>query len=224
MSSSRRLPANPSLNDPRIRKTAEEKEEEESMKRIFDLVPRRKRSLRKHEKQDSPDFSKVPRRQRTAYTYTKTPPKWLIRVMKDMKIVDDDPKLIIEKTLDLNDFDPLQNRLSIPFDSLISKDFLTCHESRILGDEDINNDGRMGVGAMLVDQRTEQWNVVLKKCVLKTDSGTSLGSFVLSGEWSDVVKANGLRDDDNIGLWSFRRNGILFFALDFAGDSIDFLE
>lgn len=217
---------NTSLNDPRkkkIKKKTPEQREAEFMWRVFDLVPRRKRSLRVHEKH--PDFSKVPRRTRTPYTYTKTPPKWIIRVMKDMKILDDnDPKLIIEKALDLNDFDPLQNRLSIPFESLITKDFLNCHESRIIGDEYVNNDGKIGVGAILVDQKTVQWYVSLKKCLVTNDSGESLESFLLGGEWSNIVKANGLRDDDNIGLWCFRRNGILYLALDFAGDAIDFLE
>ncbi|VVA90138.1 unnamed protein product [Arabis nemorensis] len=218
---------NTSLYDQRkkkIQKKTPEQREAEFMWRVFDLVPRRKRSLRVHQKH--PDYSKVPRRTRTPSTYTKTPPKWIIRVMKDMKILDDDdPKLIIEKALDLNDFDPLQNRLSIPFESLITKDFLNCDESRIIGDEGINNDGKIGVGAILVDQRTEQWNVVLKKCVVNNDSaGTSLESYVLGGEWSNIVKANGLRDDDNIGLWCFRGSGILFLALDFAGDAVDLLE
>ncbi|ESQ49671.1 hypothetical protein EUTSA_v10022269mg [Eutrema salsugineum] len=75
--------------------------------------------------------------------------------------------LLIEKTLDENDVDPSQNRLLIPFKILKRHDFLTSDEMKILGDDSINNEGRMGVGAFLVDQRTSQWNVVLKKCVLK---------------------------------------------------------
>ena len=80
------------------------------------------------------------------------------------------------------------------------------------------------MAACLVDQRNKQWKMVLKKWVRVSDSGKVLQSFLLSGAWSDVVEANGLRDGDNISLWSFRLNGFLFFALDFAGDSINFLE
>ncbi|CAH2038799.1 unnamed protein product [Thlaspi arvense] len=214
------LPANASLNHQRVPKTAEE-EEEETMKRIFDLVPRRRRSHR-GPKKETPVFSRVPIKKRIADTYTTTP-KWLLRLKKEMKIADD-PMLILEKTLELDDVDPRENRLLVPFESLKRSDFLTSDELNILGDESINNDGRMGVGAFLVDQRTKQWSVVLKKWVLTTETGEISRSLLLSGEWKDVIEANGLRDDDNISLWSFRRHGILFFALDFAGDAIDFLE
>ncbi|ESQ36324.1 hypothetical protein EUTSA_v10009348mg [Eutrema salsugineum] len=219
------LQANASSNNQRIprRRTAEEEEEEEMMRRIFDLVPRRIRSIQKRSKEEPPpDFSKVTRRKRSVYTYT-IRPKWILRLKIGMKL-DEKPVLLIEKTLDENDVDPSQNRLLIPFKILKRHDFLTADEFKILGDDNIYNEGRMGVAAILVDQRTKQWRVVLKKCVLKTVTGRRRRCLLLSGEWSNVVEANSLRDDDNISLWSFSRDGILFFALDFAGDAVDFSD
>ncbi|CAN7039262.1 unnamed protein product [Brassica oleracea var. botrytis] len=215
-------------NLPGFSKTAKDKEEEESMRRIFHLFPKRKRSLRSppNKKHSPPPLSKLPIKKRTVYQYTTTTtktPQWIRRLKKDMNIADD-PFLLAEKPLDLDDVDPDQNRLSIPFQSLKRNDFLTCDEGVILGDERVNNDGRIGVAACLVDQRNKQWKMVLKKWVRVSDSGKVLQSFLLSGAWSDVVEANGLRDGDNISLWSFRLNGFLFFAPDFAGDSINFLE
>ncbi|KAG2267233.1 hypothetical protein Bca4012_038472 [Brassica carinata] len=209
-------------NLPGFSKTVKDEEEEKSMRRIFHLVPKRKRSLRGLPKKHSVS-SKLPIKKRPVL-YTTTPPKWIHRLKKDMNIVDD-PILIAGKPLDLNDVDPDQNRLSIPFQTLQRNDFLTPDEGRIPGDEGVNNDGGIGVPAFLVDQRTKQWKMVLKKWVRMCDSGkVVLQSFLLSGEWSDVVEANGLKEEDNISLWSFRLNGFLFFALDFAGDSIDFLK
>lgn len=219
------------LNEATIIKTVRQleeekrrKKEEERMKRIFDLVPRRRRSLRRRPKPkpQSRKLPKDPRKRLPVYTCISTP-KWLLRVLKDMKI-DTDPMMIIQKPLDLNDIDPSQNRLSIPFDTITCNNFVNSDEIKILGDDDLNNEGQMGVAAFLVDQRTKQWHVVLKKGLLKTVSGTRFMGFLLGGEWSQIVKANRLLDEDNITLWSFRRNGILFFALDFAGDSIDFTE
>ncbi|CAN8295387.1 unnamed protein product [Cochlearia groenlandica] len=199
------------------------KKEERRMKRIFELVPRKKRSQLRPT-QHSPDLSNTKSKNITVYTNTATP-KWLLRLMKDMNTTtttEDDPILVTQKPLDLNDVDPIQNNLTIPFSSLLRNDFLTFQECQIT--ENIHNDETMGVGAIIVDQRTKQWTVVLKKRVVKGDSWVSSRSYLLGGEWSDIVKANSLRDDDNISLWSFRRRGILFFALDFAGDAVDFFE
>ncbi|CAG7891048.1 unnamed protein product, partial [Brassica rapa] len=38
-------------------------------------------------------------------------------------------------------------------------------------------------------------------------------NYALVCGWNDVVKANGLKDGDNISLWSFRCRGVLCFAL-----------
>lgn len=125
----------------------------------------------------------------------------------------DDPRLIIEKTLDSNDVDPRQNRLSVPINSVIQNDFLTLDEARLIDDDDITNQGKLGVGAFLVDQLTKKWNVGLKQWFMTTESRSSYWSFVLRGEWSNVVETNGLKEGDNISLWSFRSSEILCFAL-----------
>ncbi|XP_010457706.1 PREDICTED: B3 domain-containing protein At1g05920-like [Camelina sativa] len=163
-------------------------------------------------------LSNVPRRRRTTYEYvppqtiTNTPPEWLVQVMSRMEGTHD-PKLIIEKTLDLNDVDPCQNRLSIPINNVIQNDFLTLDEARMIDDDDITNEGNMCVGAFLVDQRTKKWNVGFKQWFMTTSSGSSYWSFVLRGEWSNVVETNGLKQGDKISLWSFRSSEILCFAL-----------
>lgn len=125
----------------------------------------------------------------------------------------DDPRLIIEKTLDSNDVDSRQNRLSVPINSVIQNDFLTLDEARLIDDDDITNQGKLGVGAFLVDQLTKKWNVGLKQWFMTTESRSSYWSFVLRGEWSNVVETNGLKEGDNISLWSFRSSEILCFAL-----------
>ncbi|KAL1200352.1 B3 domain-containing protein [Cardamine amara subsp. amara] len=245
-----------------------EEREKRVMQRIFDHIPRRKRtpySYRRNTRnggakrfafvpkktvQEDKDvilkriLSNVPRKKRTTdyeYVPPKDPPQarpkpspkplqespkppsrprqiitpeWLIQVMRGMDGAEDPKLIILEKTLDVNDVDSHQNRLSIPINSVIQNDFLTLDESRIIDDDDITtNQGKMGVGAFLVDQRTIQWSVGFKQWFMKTKSGRSYWSFVLRGEWSDAVIANGLKAGDKISLWSFRCRGILFFAL-----------
>ncbi|EOA39043.1 hypothetical protein CARUB_v10011639mg [Capsella rubella] len=182
---------------------------QEILDRIFDHVPRRKRTcyefLRKDTEQHLPSVPQedkdailkrnIPKGRKTTSCEDKTPPEWLAQVMSRMKGAGD-PKLIIEKTLDLNDVDPLLNRLSIPISDVIQNDFLTLDESRMIDDDDITNQGNMGVAAYM-----------------KTSSGRSYWSFVLRGEWSNAVETNGLKQGDNISLWSFRSSEILCFAL-----------
>ncbi|CAH8261803.1 unnamed protein product [Arabidopsis lyrata] len=92
-------------------------------------------------------------------------PEWLVKVMRDMKEVKD-AKLIFEKTLFVTDVNPTQNRLSMPFNNLIRNDFLTSVESIIIN-EDINNNKKIGVGVILVDQRSEKWGVRKRKLELQ---------------------------------------------------------
>ncbi|KAL9305161.1 B3 domain-containing protein [Arabidopsis thaliana] len=206
-------------------------------KRIFDHVPRGTREPHAYLRNDPapqvasvpksvPEekdvildriLSNVPRRKKTT-SYEFVPPKhpqepqWLLQVMSRMNGAGD-PKLIIEKTLDSNDVDPRQNRLSIPINSVIQNDFLTLDESRLIDEDEITNEGNMGVAAFLVDQLTKKWNMGFKQWFMTTDSGSSYWSFVLRGEWSNIVETNGLKEGDKISLWSFRSNEILCFAL-----------
>ncbi|KAG7583293.1 B3 DNA binding domain [Arabidopsis suecica] len=145
-------------------------------------------------------------------------PEWLVKVMSDMKEAKD-AKLIFEKTLFVTDVNPTQNRLSMPFNNLLRNNFLTSVESRII-DKDINNDKKIGVGAILVDQRSEKWGVMLKRWEMKKESGKGSWNYNLICGWNDVVEANGLKDGDNISLWSFRCCGILCFAMEQSSSSL----
>ncbi|KAG7583317.1 B3 DNA binding domain [Arabidopsis suecica] len=145
-------------------------------------------------------------------------PEWLVKVMSDMKEAKD-AKLIFEKTLFVTDVNPTQNRLSMPFNNLLRNDFLTSVESRII-DKDINNDKKIGVGAILVDQRCEKWGVMLKRWEMKKESGKGSWNYNLICGWNDIVEANGLKDGDNISLWSFRCCGVLCFAMEQSSSSL----
>ncbi|KAJ4866968.1 putative B3 domain-containing protein [Raphanus sativus] len=137
----------------------------------------------------------------------KDTPDWMVQLMRSMKGGAQDAKLIFEKTLFETDVKPSQSRLSIPFNKLIRDDFLTAVESRII-EEDINNKEKMGLGALLVDQGVKKWGVFLKRWEMNGS-----WNYALVCGWNDVVKANGLKDGDNISLWSFRCQGVLCFAL-----------
>ncbi|CAH8261736.1 unnamed protein product [Arabidopsis lyrata] len=145
-------------------------------------------------------------------------PEWLVKVMRDMKEAKD-AKLIFEKTLFVTDVNPTQNRLSMPFNNLLRNDFLTPVESRIIN-EDINNNKKIGVGAILVDQRCEKWGVMLKRWEMKKESGKGSWNYNLICGWNDVVEANGLKEGDNISLWSFRCCEILCFAMEQSSSSL----
>ncbi|KAG7626491.1 putative B3 domain-containing protein [Arabidopsis thaliana] len=145
-------------------------------------------------------------------------PKWLVKVMRDMKEAKD-AKLIFEKTLFVTDINPTQNRLSMPFNNLLQNDFLTSVESRIIK-EDINNNKKIGVGAILVDQRSVKWGVMLKRWELKKESGKGSWNYNLICGWNDVVEANGLKEGDNISVWSFRCRGVLCFAMEQSSSSL----
>ncbi|KAL1194245.1 putative B3 domain-containing protein [Cardamine amara subsp. amara] len=145
-------------------------------------------------------------------------PEWLVQIMRDMKGAED-AKLIFEKTLFTTDVNPTQNRLSMPFNNLLRSDFLAPVESRIIN-EDINNNKKIGVGAILVDQRCEKWGVMLKRWEMKKERGKGSWNYNLICGWNDVVKANGLKDGDDISLWSFRCCGLLCFAMEQSSSSL----
>ncbi|KAG5391292.1 hypothetical protein IGI04_032833, partial [Brassica rapa subsp. trilocularis] len=84
------------------------------------------------------------------------------------------------------DVKPSQSRLSIPFHKLIQK---WC------------------LGVVLVDQGAKKWGMFLRRWEMNGS-----WNYALVCGWNDVVKANGLKDGDNISLWSFRCRGVLCFA------------
>ncbi|VVA90135.1 unnamed protein product [Arabis nemorensis] len=100
----------------------------------------------------------------------------------------------------------------MPFNHLIRNDFLTPVESQII-EEDIKNDNKTGVGAILVDQMSKKYGVMLKRWEMKKETGRGSWNYSLTCGWNDVVKANGLKANDYVSVWSFRCRGVLCFAL-----------
>ncbi|XP_024010305.1 B3 domain-containing protein At3g25182 [Eutrema salsugineum] len=145
-------------------------------------------------------------------------PEWLTLLMKDTNetVVKwgerTDLRLIFERTLFKTDVNPGESRLSMPFNELIQKDFLTPVEFGII-EEDINSDKKMGIGAILIDQQNVKWGVMLKRWEMKKDSGRGSWNYALTCGWNEIVKANGLKQGDDISIWSFRWGGLLCFAL-----------
>ncbi|VVA99373.1 unnamed protein product [Arabis nemorensis] len=137
-------------------------------------------------------------------------PEWLTQLMRYINGAD--LRLIFERSLFKTDVNPKESRLSMPFNELIKKDFLTPVELRII-EEDINNDKKMGVGAILFDQEKVKWGVMLKRWEMKKDSGNGSWNYALTCGWNDIVKANGLKLKDRISIWSFRWGRLLCFAL-----------
>ncbi|KFK34791.1 hypothetical protein AALP_AA5G193700 [Arabis alpina] len=140
----------------------------------------------------------------------KETPKWLVQLMETMKGAD--LKLIFERTLYKTDVNPGESRLSMPSNHLIRSDFLTPVETRII-EEDIDNDNKTGVGAVLVDHMSRKYGVMLKRWEMKKDTGRGSWNYSLTCGWNDVVKANGLQENDYVSVWSFRWRGVLSFAL-----------
>ncbi|CAN8303706.1 unnamed protein product [Cochlearia groenlandica] len=125
-----------------------------------------------------------------------------------------DPKLIFEKTLTETDVNPLQSRLLMPLKTMIRNDFLTPLETRIVEEEEDNEDGEIfGVGSVLFDVENVKWGVIFKRRDMNKCSGKGSLNYALICGWNDMVKANGLKDGDSISVWSLRLCGLLCFAI-----------
>lgn len=99
---------------------------------------------------------------------------------------------------------------------LLRNDFLTPEESLAVAKEEDNDedDENIGVGIILVNQRSEKWGLRFKVWEMKKkNSGNGTLNYILNWGWNDVVEGNGLREGDTISLWSFRWRGVLCFAL-----------
>ncbi|KAL1210910.1 putative B3 domain-containing protein [Cardamine amara subsp. amara] len=143
-------------------------------------------------------------------------PEWLVQVMRDMNGAQD-LRLIFERTLSASDVKKQQSRLLIPFKKLIRNDFLTPKESLVAAKDEDNNDEddeNIGVGSILVNQRSKKWGLRFKIWKMKKkNSGKGTSIYILNWGWNDVVKGNSLREGDYSSLWSFRCRGELCFAL-----------
>jgi len=135
--------------------------------------------------------------------------------MRYMNADAETPRLIFERTLFNSDVKSGLSRLLIPFQQLIRNDFLTPAECRaIQKDEDNEDDKNIGVGTILVNQRSKMWGLRFKIWAMEKDSGHGTLNYILNWGWNDVVKGNGLKAGDNISLWTFRCRGVLCFPLE----------
>ncbi|XP_010507356.1 PREDICTED: putative B3 domain-containing protein At5g35780 [Camelina sativa] len=134
-------------------------------------------------------------------------PEWLLDVMREMRGAQGPIRLIYVKPLTPSDVKPGPSRLLIPFQQLIRNDFLTHAESQAIWN---------GLGTILVNQRSEQWDLRIKIWVMKKKKDSLKGTlnYCLNHGWNDVVKGNRLKAGDKICLWTFRCRRVLCFALD----------
>ncbi|KAL1209176.1 B3 domain-containing protein [Cardamine amara subsp. amara] len=143
-------------------------------------------------------------------------PEWVFQVIRGMNgDVEEEPRLFFERDLTASDVNLGQSRLLIPFNQLIRNDFLTSAESLAMGkDEEDLDDDNIGVGTILVNQRSEKWGLRFKIWSMeKKDSGKGTLNYALNWGWNDVVKGNNLKLKSKINLWTFRCRGVLCFAL-----------
>ncbi|OAO96484.1 hypothetical protein AXX17_AT5G37360 [Arabidopsis thaliana] len=75
------------------------------------------------------------------------------------------------------------------FQKLIRNDFLTPAECRAIEkDEDNEDEENIGVGTILVNQRSKMWGLRFKIWAMEKDSGHGTLNYTLNWGWNDVVK------------------------------------
>lgn len=139
-------------------------------------------------------------------------PAWLVQVMESMEEAED-ARLILKKTLFESDVKRAQSRFLITFKQLERNDFLTQEESRFLEQDKVEK-GK-GIKVVVVNQRSEKWNLRFKKWEMRNNKTSENGSlhYALNRGWNAIVEGNALKAGDKIDLWSFRSQGSLCFAL-----------
>lgn len=111
-----------------------------------------------------------------------------------------DITLIIQKSLFPTDLNPNHNRLSIPLNQIKNGDFLR--------EADKN-----AIEVPLIQPSLELTRVTLAKWDMRKPSGSVNSSYVLRSTWLKVAKANQLKPDDVVQVWSFRVHDKLHLAL-----------
>ncbi|CAN8311394.1 unnamed protein product [Cochlearia groenlandica] len=150
-------------------------------------------------------------------------PNWVTHLMQELKQRDkrrrrthleEDPrdlKLIYERRLFKTDVNRGESRLSMPYNNLIDKDFLTKVELGII-EADIESGNKTGVGALLFDESFDMWGVMLKRWETPNKESESW-NYTLTCGWNEIVESNGLKQGDDVSVWCFRWRGVLCFAL-----------
>lgn len=125
-------------------------------------------------------------------------PEWLVNVMREVNGYD--PNLIIaRRTIHYSDLSKAQSRLSIPINQVVSLDFLTEEEARIIYEQSILKIRQKGVSVVLVDPLLNKHAVDLRKWKIGGN-----WTYVIVDGWNDVVANNEFDVDDVIEIWSFR--------------------
>ncbi|CAA7026539.1 unnamed protein product [Microthlaspi erraticum] len=157
---------------------------------------------------------KKPRREAALVVDPPPTPAWLVQAMESMEEAED-ARLILKKSLFKSDVKRAQSRFLISFNQLERNDFLTQEESILLEQDKVDKvEKGKGIKVVVVNQRSEKWNLRFKKWEMRNKTSES-GSlhYVLNRGWNDIVEGNTLKAGDKIDLWSFRSQGSLCFAL-----------
>ena len=120
-----------------------------------------------------------------------------------------DPKLILVKKLYKSDIDKVQSRLSLPSNQVVTSDFLSEEESRVIYEQSVLKDRTEGLSVVLVDPLLKKHVVDLRKWKMG-----GRWNYVFVDGWNQVVSTNTFKVGDVYHVWSFRsRGGNLCFAL-----------
>lgn len=125
-------------------------------------------------------------------------PEWLIKLMRKENGYDSN-LIIAKRKLHRSDLSKAQSRLSIPINQVISSDFLTEEETRILYEQSELKIRQEGVSVVLFDPMLCEHVVDLRKWKIGGN-----WSYVIVDGWNNVVASNEFHVDDVIEIWSFR--------------------
>ncbi|KAJ0240877.1 hypothetical protein HA466_0219270 [Hirschfeldia incana] len=136
-------------------------------------------------------------------------PEWLLNVMMREEINGYDPKLILEKKLYKSDLDKVQSRLSLPSSQVVTSDFLSEEESRVIYEQSVLKKRTEGLSVVLVDPLLKKHVVDLRKWKMGGN-----WNYVFVDGWNQVVSTNTFKVGNVYHVWSFRSGGgKLCFAL-----------
>lgn len=138
-----------------------------------------------------------------------TIPEWLVNVMMREEINGYDPKLILAKKLYKSDIDRVQSRLSLPSNQVVTSDFLSEEESRVIYEQSVLKIRTEGLSVVLVDPLLKKHVVDLRKWKMGGN-----WNYVFVDGWNQVVSTNTFKVGNVYHVWSFRSGGgKLCFAL-----------
>ncbi|KAH6837307.1 hypothetical protein C2S53_003094 [Perilla frutescens var. hirtella] len=124
------------------------------------------------------------------------------------------PTLVIQKSLFGTDLSPGHNRLSIPMSQILSDDFLTDEEKRLVRSCDVATKKKKYIDVTIIEPSLKSETVKFSRWDMpKGNGGKTSSSYVINGRWNAIVEKNKLRVKMEVQLWCFRVDGDLRFAL-----------